>query len=112
MKLNIKSIKTRHIHDFVTSPAGFLATIVVGGVVLAAAAKVGSILSESIERRKAREEAERNTIEHSNFETLISKPLENEAKSSGVVYVNPDDIEVSDGVAVVNTDAVFSGPRS
>lgn len=105
---NIKSIKTRHIHDFVTSPAGFLTTVVVGGVVLAAAAKVGSILSESIERRKAREEAEHNSIE-----TLLSpKPLENEVESSGVVYVNPDDIEVSDGVAVANTEVMFSGSRS
>ena len=110
---NIKSIKTRHIHDFVTSPAGFLTTVVVSGVVLAAAAKVGSILSESIERRKAREEAERNTIEHNSIETLSSpKPLENEVESSGVVYVNPDDIEVSDGVAVVNTEVMFSGSRS
>lgn len=67
MKFNIKSIKsitTRDVHNFVTSPAGFLTTMVVGGVVLAAAAKVGSLLNESIERRKAREEELRNTIDN------------------------------------------------
>ena len=61
MKFNIK---TNQVRNFIGSPAGFLTTLVVGGVVLAAAAKVGSILSESIERRKAREEAERNTIDN------------------------------------------------
>lgn len=75
MKFNVKSIKritTRDIHDFVTSPAGFLTTMVVGGVVLAAAAKVGSILNESIERRKAREEAERNIID--NNDVILAHP--------------------------------------
>lgn len=65
-------IKTNQVRNFVSSPAGFLTTIVVGGVVLAAAAKVGSILSESIERRKAREEAERNTID--NEDVLLAHP--------------------------------------
>lgn len=75
MKLNIKSIKsitTRDVHNFVTSPAGFLATMVVGGLVLAAAAKVGDALTSSIERRKAREEAERNTID--NDEVIFAHP--------------------------------------
>lgn len=75
MKLNIKSIKsitTRDVHNFVTSPAGFLATMVVGGLVLAAAAKVGDVLTSSIERRKAREEAERNTID--NDEVIFAHP--------------------------------------
>lgn len=75
MKFNIKSIKsitTRDVHNFVTSPAGFLTTMVVGGVVLAAAAKVGSLLNESIERRKAREEEARNTID--NDEVIFAHP--------------------------------------
>lgn len=75
MKFNIKSIKsitTRDVHNFVTSPAGFLTTMVVGGVVLAAAAKVGSLLNESIERRKAREEELRNTID--NDEVIFAHP--------------------------------------
>ena len=75
MKFNVKSIKritTRDIHDFVTSPAGFLTTMVVGGLVLAAAAKVGSLLNESIERRKAREEEARNTID--NDEVIFAHP--------------------------------------
>lgn len=66
MKFNVKSIKritTRDIHDFVTSPGGFLATMVAGGVVLAAAAAFGNALNESIARRKAREETERNIID-------------------------------------------------
>ena len=77
MKFNIKSIKsitTRDVHNFVTSPAGFLTTMVVGGVVLAAAAKVGSLLNESIERRKAREEEVRNTID--NDEVIFAHPDE------------------------------------
>lgn len=77
MKFNIKSIKsitTRDVHNFVTSPAGFLTTMVVGGVVLAAAAKVGSLLNESIERRKAREEEARNTID--NDEVIFAHPDE------------------------------------
>lgn len=65
-------IKTNQVRNFVNSPAGFLTTIVVSGVVLAAAAKIGSILSESIERRKAREEAERNTID--NEDVLLAHP--------------------------------------
>ncbi len=75
MKFNVKSIKritTRDIHDFVTSPGGFLATMVVGGIVLAAAAKVGDALAASIERRKAREEAERNTID--NDDVILARP--------------------------------------
>lgn len=75
MKFNVKSIKritTRDIHDFVTSPGGFLATMVVGGVVLAAAAKVGDALTASIERRKAREELERNTID--NNDVILAHP--------------------------------------
>nr|DAR92332.1 MAG TPA: hypothetical protein [Caudoviricetes sp.] len=67
MKFNfkaVKSIKTRQIRNFVNSPAGFLTTLVVGGVVLAAAAKVGDALTSSIERRKAHEEMERNTIDN------------------------------------------------
>lgn len=75
MKFNIKSIKsitTRDVHNFVNSPAGFLTTMVVGGVVLAAAAKVGSVLNESIERRKAREEEARNTID--NDEVIFAHP--------------------------------------
>lgn len=68
MKFNVKSIKritTRDIHDFVTSPGGFLATMVVGGVVLAAAAAFGNALNESIARRKEheREEMKNNSIE-------------------------------------------------
>lgn len=68
MKFNVKSIKritTRDIHDFVTSPGGFLATMVVGGVVLAAAAAFGNVLNESIARRKEREreEMKNNSIE-------------------------------------------------
>ena len=69
---SIKSITTRDVHNFVTSPAGFLTTMVVGGVVLAAAAKVGSLLNESIERRKAREEEARNTID--NDEVIFAHP--------------------------------------
>lgn len=65
-------IKTNQVRNFVNSPAGLLTTIVVGGMILAAAAKVGSILSESIERRKAREEAERNTID--NEDVLLAHP--------------------------------------
>lgn len=65
-------IKTNQVRNFISSPTGFLTTIVVGGVVLAAAAKVGSILSESIERHKAREEAERNTID--NEDVLLAHP--------------------------------------
>ena len=78
MKFNIKAVKsiksitTRDVHNFVTSPAGFLTTMVVGGVVLAAAAKVGSLLNESIERRKAREEEARNTID--NNEVIFAHP--------------------------------------
>ena len=79
MKFNIKAVKsiksitTRDVHNFVTSPAGFLTTMVVGGVVLAAAVKVGSLLNESIERRKAREEEEaRNTID--NDEVIFAHP--------------------------------------
>lgn len=75
MKFNfkaVKSIKTRQIRNFVNSPAGFLTTLVVGGVVLAAAAKVGDALSSSIERRKAREEAERNTID--NDDVIVAHP--------------------------------------
>ena len=78
MKFNFKAVKsvkritTRDIHNFVTSPAGFLTTMVVGGVVLAAAAKVGDALAASIERRKAREEAERNTID--NDDVVIAHP--------------------------------------
>ena len=69
---SVKSITTRDVHNFVTSPAGFLTTMVVGGVVLAAAAKVGSLLNESIERRKAREEELRNTID--NDEVIFAPP--------------------------------------
>lgn len=78
MKFNFKAVKsikritTRDIHNFVTSPGGFLATMVVGGVVLAAAAKVGDALTSSIERRKAREEMERNTID--NDEVVLAHP--------------------------------------
>ena len=75
MKFNfkaVKSIKTRQIRNFVNSPAGFLTTLVVGGVVLAAAAKVGDALASSIERRKAREEMERNTID--NDEVVLAHP--------------------------------------
>lgn len=78
MKFNFKAVKsikritTRDIHDFVTSPGGFLVTMVVGGVVLAAAAKVGDALTSSIERRKAREEMERNTID--NDEVVLAHP--------------------------------------
>lgn len=78
MKFNFKAVKsvkritTRDIHNFVTSPAGFLTTMVVGGVVLAAAAKVGDALAASIERRKAREEMERNTID--NEDVLLAHP--------------------------------------
>lgn len=75
MKFNvkaIKSIKTSQIRNFVNSPAGFLTTMVVGGVVLAATAKVGSLLNESIERRKAREEELRNTID--NDEVIFAHP--------------------------------------
>lgn len=77
MKFNIKSIKsitTRDVHNFVTSPAGFLTTMVVGGVVLATAAKVGSLLNESIERRKAREQEALNTID--NDEVIFAHPDE------------------------------------
>lgn len=69
---SVKRITTRDIHNFVTSPAGFLTTMVVGGVVLAAAAKVGDALAASIERRKAREEMERNTID--NEDVVIAHP--------------------------------------
>ena len=69
---SVKSITTRDVHNFVTSPAGFLTTMVVGGVVLAAAAKIGSLLNESIERRKAREEEARNTID--NDEVIFAHP--------------------------------------
>ena len=78
MKFNIKAVKsiksitTRDVHNFVTSPAGFLTTMVVGGVVLAAAAKVGDLLNESIERRKACEEEARNTID--NDEVIFAHP--------------------------------------
>lgn len=51
MKFNVKSIKhitTRDIHDFVTSPGGFLATMVVSGLVIGAAAAFGNVLNESI----------------------------------------------------------------
>lgn len=75
MKFNfkaVKSIKTRQIRNFVNSPTGFLTTLVVGGVVLAAAAKVGDALANSIERRKAREEAERNTID--NDDVIVAHP--------------------------------------
>ena len=75
MKFNVKSIKritTRDIHDFVTSPGGFLATMVVGGVVLAAAAAFGNALNESIARRKAREETERNIID--NNDVILAHP--------------------------------------
>lgn len=75
MKFNfkaVKSIKTRQIRNFVNSPAGFLTTLVVGGVVLAAAAKVGDALASSIERRKTREELERNTID--NDDVVIAHP--------------------------------------
>ena len=78
MKFNFKAVKsikritTRDIHNFVTSPAGFLTTMVVGGVVLAAAAKVGDALAASIERRKTREEAERNTID--NDDVMLAHP--------------------------------------
>lgn len=75
MKFNfkaVKSIKTRQIRNFVNSPAGFLTTLVVGGVVLTAAAKVGDALAASIERRKTREEMERNTID--NDDVVIAHP--------------------------------------
>lgn len=68
MKFNInsvKGIKTSQVRDFLNSPAGFLTTIVVGGVVLAAAAAFGNVLNESIARRKEREreEMKNNSIE-------------------------------------------------
>lgn len=68
MKFNInsiKGIKTSQVRDFINSPAGFLTTIVVGGVVLAAAAAFGNVLNESIARRKEREreEMKNNSIE-------------------------------------------------
>lgn len=69
MKFNIK---TNQVRNFIGSPAGFLTTLAVGGVVLAVAAQVGNVLSKSIERRKAREEAERNTID--NEDVLLVHP--------------------------------------
>ena len=68
MKFNInsiKGIKTSQVKNFINSPAGFLTTIVVGGVVLAAAAAFGNVLNESIARRKEREreEMKNNSIE-------------------------------------------------
>lgn len=108
MKLNVKSIKTRHIHDFVTSPAGFLTTIVVGGVVLATAAKVGSVLSDSIERRKAREELEHNTIEHDYDDTIVHVDPNKIEHSEGVALVDPDDVQYSEGVAFADSETVFN----
>lgn len=66
------SIKTNQVRNFIGSPAGFLTTLAVGGVVLAVAAQVGNVLSKSIERRKAREEMERDTID--NDEVILVHP--------------------------------------
>lgn len=108
MKLNVKSIKTHQIHNFINSPAGFLTTIVVGGVVLAAAAKVGSILSESIERRKAHEELEHNTIEHDYDDTVVHADPSKIEHSEGVALVDPNDVQYSEGVAFADTETIFS----
>lgn len=89
MKFNfkaVKSIKTRQIRNFVNSPAGFLTTLVVGGAVLAAAAKVGDALTSSIERRKAREELERNTID--NDEVILAHI--DDATGEQPVIVDPE----------------------
>lgn len=102
MKFNfkaVKSIKTRQIRNFVNSPAGFLTTLVVGGVVLAAAAKVGDALTSSIERRKAREEAERNTID--NDEVIMAHI--DDATGEQPIIVDPEaKAPVSDTLTKVN----------
>lgn len=101
MKFNfkaVKSIKTRQIRNFVNSPAGFLTTLVVGGVVLAAAAKVGDALASSIERRKAREELERNTID--NDEVILTHI--DDATGEQPIIVDPEaKAPVSDTLAKV-----------
>lgn len=101
MKFNfkaVKSIKTRQIRNFVNSPAGFLTTLVVGGVVLAAAAKVGDALASSIERRKAREELERNTID--NDEVILAHI--DDATGEQPIIVDPETkAPVSDTLAKV-----------
>lgn len=71
---SVKSITIRDVRNFVTSPAGFLTTMVVGGVALAAAIKVGEVLNQSIERRKAREEEALNIID--NDEVIFAHPDE------------------------------------
>lgn len=68
MKFNInsiKGIKTSQVKNFINSPAGFLTTLVVGGLVISAAAAFGNALNESIARRKEREreEMKNNSIE-------------------------------------------------
>lgn len=68
MKFNInsiKGIKTSQVKNFINSPAGFLTTLVVGGLVISAAAAFGNVLNESIARRKEREreEMKNNSIE-------------------------------------------------
>lgn len=102
MKFNfkaVKSIKTRQIRNFVNSPAGFLTTLVVGGVVLAAAAKVGDALTSSIERRKAREEMERNTID--NDEVILAHI--DDATGEQPIIVDPEaKAPVSDTLTKVN----------
>lgn len=105
MKFNFKAVKsikritTRDIHNFVTSPGGFLATMVVGGMVLAAAAKVGDALTSSIERRKAREEMERNTID--NDEVILAHI--DDATGEQPIIVDPEaKAPVSDTLTKVN----------
>lgn len=105
MKFNIK---TNQVRNFIGSPAGFLTTLVVGGVVLAVATKVGSVLSDSIERRKAREELEHNTIEHDYDDTVIHVDPSKIEHSEGVALVDPDDVQYSEGVAFVDSETVFN----
>lgn len=105
MKFNFKAVKsikritTRDIHDFVTSPGGFLATMVVGSVVLAAAAKVGDALASSIERRKAREEMERNTIDN---DEVILAHIDDTTGEQPIIVDTEAKAPVSDTLTKVN----------
>ncbi len=100
-------IKTNQVRNFIGSPVGFLTTLVVGGVVLAVSAKVGRMLSESIERRKAREELEHNTIEHDYDDTVVHVDPSKIEHSEGVALVDPDDVQYSEGVVFVDPKTVL-----
>ena len=73
--------------------------MVVGSVVLAAAAKVGDALASSIERRKAREEMERNTIDN---DEVILAHIDDATGEQPIIVDTEAKAPVSDTLTKVN----------